>query len=121
LPFGECTERAVLVGDQHGDAYGDRKFSVLRRKAVLALRSAGVPTLSGWILIGWTALTVVGRHRPVRQLPASSVVVLTVVAWVGAVRRAGVRIGRAIHARMASSGNYPFPRIQRAVQGLTPQ
>jgi hypothetical protein len=117
LPLGECTERAVLVGDQHGDAHGDRKFNVFRRKLVPAFRGAGVPSLGAWNVIVWTTLTVAVRLRPVRQLSASSVFVLTVVAWVGAVRRAGVRIGRATHARMALSENYSFPRIQRAFRG----
>ena len=52
LPFGQCTERAVLVGDQHGDAHGYRKFSVFRRKLVSGLRGAGVPTLFGRNMIG---------------------------------------------------------------------
>ncbi|MEY4810343.1 MAG: hypothetical protein RI986_681, partial [Planctomycetota bacterium] len=46
--------------------------------------------------------------------------VLTVVAWVGAVRRAGVRIGRATHARMALSENYSSPPDTTRIPGMNP-
>lgn len=107
LPFGECTERAVLVGNQHGDAHWDRKFSVLKRKVISTRLSARVPSVDAGNVIAWTALSVVGLR----------VVGLRVVACVGAMLRAGIRIGRATHTRMASSGNIPLPRIQRAFPG----
>ena len=108
LPFGECTERTVVVGDHHGDTRGDRKLRIIERYFV--------PTLSGvhaWSLPTWSL--------PIRRVRIRRLPIRRVLAWVGAVLRVGVRIGRATHALVASSGNYPFPRIQRVFRGLSPQ